>query len=217
MTGWLNPENGFFSGVRKIVDLVWLSMLWTICSLPVVTAGAAATGLYYAVVKTIRRDRSYPTKEFFRAMKQNFWQATGIWVGILALLCMVFVGDLPVFGGFFSMDSAVDVMFCLFFFAKLCLPLCLFLYALPMISRFDMKFVAVLEKSLVLAVRHFLHTLALLLLLFVTVVLAVAESLLILLILPGFYCLVASFFLEPIWKRYTNPGGQENGDCWYME
>ena len=39
MNSWLNPENCFFSGIRKIVDLIWLSMLWTVCSLPIVTIG----------------------------------------------------------------------------------------------------------------------------------------------------------------------------------
>lgn len=218
MNQWLNPDNRFFSGIRKIVDLVWLSMLWTVCSLPVITMGAATCGLYYAVVKNIRRDRSYAAREFFRGMKDNFWQATGIWVLVLLLLTMVLIGDLPVFGEFLQMESAGDAAMCTFFFVKLCLPLLLFAYALPMISRFDMKTIAVVEKSILLSVRHILHTLALLLLLFAVLILAAAESLLVIFFLPGLYCLIASFFLEPIWRRYTAPQREkENRDCWYLE
>lgn len=218
MNSWLNPENCFFSGIRKIVDLIWLSMLWTVCSLPIVTIGASTTGLYYAVVKNIRRDRSYPTREFFRGMKENFFQATGIWILIMALFFIVLTGDLSVFGDFLSAETVVDGVFCFFFFLKICLPMVLFLYALPMISRFDMKFVAVLEKSIYLSVRHILYTIILLLLLFVTVILGMAEFLFFLFFLPSLYCLIASFFLEPIWKQYTIPPTKgENRDCWYME
>ena len=46
----LDPENAFFSVVSRIVDMFLLSILWVLTSLPVITAGAASTGLYYAVV-----------------------------------------------------------------------------------------------------------------------------------------------------------------------
>lgn len=218
MNTWLNPENSFFSGIRKIMDLIWLSMLWTICSLPVVTIGASTAGLYYAVVKNIRRDRSYPTKEFFRGMKENFFQATGVWLLIVILLFMVMVGDLTIFGGFLSCETVTDGIMCFLFFIKICLPLILFLYAFPMMSRFDMKLIAVVEKSFLLSMRHIVHTIGLLLLFFVVMIMALAESLFLLFFLPGLYGLIASFFLEPIWKRYTTPQTKgECGDCWYME
>ena len=220
MNQWLNPDNSFFNGVRKIVDLIWLSVLWAVCSLPIVTAGAATSALYYAVVKNIRRDRSYPTREFFRGMKENFWKATGVWLVVLLFLVMVLVGDLSLFGSFLKLETAADAAFTGLFCLKILLPALLFIYAFPMMSRFDMKFVAILEKSLILSVRHLLHTLPLLLLLFVTLVLAAAESLFVLFFLPGLYCLLASFFLEPIWKRYTDvPEDMREGaaDLWYME
>ncbi|MBP5332214.1 MAG: YesL family protein, partial [Lachnospiraceae bacterium] len=72
MAKFFNPENAFFTTINKIVDTIWLSLLWTICSLPLITIGPASCGLYYATVKVTRRNRSYVTKEFFKGFKQNF-------------------------------------------------------------------------------------------------------------------------------------------------
>ncbi len=216
----LNPENAFFSVVRKIVDLVWLSVLWAVCSVFVVTAGAATSGLYYAVVKNIRRGRSYPSREFFYGMKENFWKATAVWMVILMFLVMMLVGDVPLFAAFFKLETAGDAAFSALFFLKLLIPALVFLYAFPMMSRFEMSVVAILEKSLILSLRHIVRTVPLVLLLFVTIVLAAAEPLFLLFFLPGLYCLAASYLLEPVWKRYTkalNDGEEPETDAWYME
>lgn len=40
-----NPENRFWRWVDRIADVLILSLLWTVCSVPVVTVGAASTAL----------------------------------------------------------------------------------------------------------------------------------------------------------------------------
>lgn len=197
-----NPDNRFFSGVRKAMDLICLNILWVICSLPVMTVGAATCGLYYAVVKNIRQGRSYPVREFFRGMKENFWRATGVWMTVLVFFMMGGVGDFMLFGAFFKMESAADILFSCLFILKLLLPVFVFLYAFPMMSHFELPSIQVLEKSLMISGLHAGRTLLLTLLLATAAVFAAAETLL-LLFLPGTYCLVASFLLEPVWKTYA--------------
>lgn len=70
--------------LSKIADLVILNLLFLLCSLPVVTIGASSTALYGVTLKMARNEDSYPCSSFFRAFKENFKQATGIWAGILA-------------------------------------------------------------------------------------------------------------------------------------
>ena len=41
MGSLFNPQNAFWSVFGKIADVLALSLLWVICSLPVVTMGAA--------------------------------------------------------------------------------------------------------------------------------------------------------------------------------
>ena len=81
MGGIFNINSPFFRVMSKVFDVIVLSLLWTLCCIPVITIGPATTALYYAIVKSIRKDRGYATKEFFKAFKMNFKQ--GAIVGVL--------------------------------------------------------------------------------------------------------------------------------------
>ena len=60
-----------------------LNILWLICCLPIVTIGASTTALYYTCFKIAKDEGSYITTMFFRSFKQNFKQATVIWMIML--------------------------------------------------------------------------------------------------------------------------------------
>lgn len=61
-----------------------LNVLWLICCLPIVTIGASTTALYYTSFKIAKDEGSYITTMFFRSFRQNFKQATVIWLIMLA-------------------------------------------------------------------------------------------------------------------------------------
>ncbi len=77
-------DSPVFSFLSKMADLIWLNILTVICSIPIVTAGASLTALNYVVLKMVRNEEGYLTKSFFKSFKQNFRQATIIWLIILA-------------------------------------------------------------------------------------------------------------------------------------
>lgn len=68
----LNTDNLFFRFVNKAFDVIALSILWFICSLPLFTIGASTTALYYTVLKNIRSNRGYCYKGFFHCFRENF-------------------------------------------------------------------------------------------------------------------------------------------------
>ena len=68
----------------KLGDIMLLSLCFIVTSLPVLTIGASATALYYAINKRIEKDSSTPVKDFFHSFKQNLRQ--GILVTIVLLL-----------------------------------------------------------------------------------------------------------------------------------
>ena len=59
MGDFFNVDNKFFQGLGKIIDVICLSAFWFFLCIPIVTAGAATTALYYTVNKVIRNNRSY--------------------------------------------------------------------------------------------------------------------------------------------------------------
>ena len=61
-----------------------LNILWLICCLPIFTIGASTTALYYTSFKIAKDEGSFITTMFFRSFRQNFKQATIIWLIMLA-------------------------------------------------------------------------------------------------------------------------------------
>ena len=76
-------ESKFSQLVLKISYACCLNLLGFVCSLPIFTAGAATTALYYASLKIIRDEESHVVAMFFRSFRENFRQATGIWLLLL--------------------------------------------------------------------------------------------------------------------------------------
>ena len=62
-----------------------LNFLWFVCCLPVFTIGASTTALYYTAFKIAKDEGSFITTMFFRSFRQNFKQATVIWLIMLGV------------------------------------------------------------------------------------------------------------------------------------
>lgn len=76
-------DSPLMRGLTKLADLMLLNILAVVCSIPIVTLGASASALYYAIGH-LQEDEGSPTRDFFHAFRQNFKQATIIWL-ILAV------------------------------------------------------------------------------------------------------------------------------------
>lgn len=81
-----NPEAPFWQGVARIADVVLLNILLIVTSIPLVTFGAALTALYDTLWR-IQDDRGGGTIAlFFRSFRDNFRQATLLWLVTAPLL-----------------------------------------------------------------------------------------------------------------------------------
>ncbi len=87
-----NLDSPVFSFLNKAADLIWLNILTFICCIPVFTIGASMTALNYVVLKMVRNEEGYITRSYFKSFKQNFKQATVIWLIVLAVI-MILAGD----------------------------------------------------------------------------------------------------------------------------
>jgi uncharacterized membrane protein YesL len=72
MNNFFNMDNKFFTVLSKACDILFLSVVWALLCIPVITIGPATTAMYYVIVKVIRRERGYLFREFFKAFKSNF-------------------------------------------------------------------------------------------------------------------------------------------------
>ena len=84
-------SDGIFSRFMNcLFDILYVGILWIVCSLPVLTAGASTTAAYYAMAKCVRYKTGYIGREFFKSFRENlkqslpltllFYLAAGVWV-----------------------------------------------------------------------------------------------------------------------------------------
>lgn len=85
-------DNVFTRLMNWIRILFAANVLFILCCIPVVTAGAGLTALYYTVLRALREDGDMkPVKAFWAGLKENFRQATLIWLGLLGLALLLYL------------------------------------------------------------------------------------------------------------------------------
>ena len=78
-------DSKFSQLLLKISYGCYLNLLWFIFSIPIVTAGASTAALYYVSLKIVREEEHGLTAMFVRAFKENFKQATVLWLILLGV------------------------------------------------------------------------------------------------------------------------------------
>ena len=114
--------------LSKVANLMILNVLTIICCIPIFTAGAAITALYYVTIKMARGDDPYIIKGYFKSFKENFKQATIIWLIMLVVIAIIAV-DWRVTLVMMTGSSAKIMKTVLFIVSGL--------YIFPVLSRFD--------------------------------------------------------------------------------
>ena len=81
----------FYEFSVKLMELMWLNFLVFITSLPIFTIGASFSAMHKVLVQICRDEEEQITRTFFSAFKENFKQATLIWLmylGVFAILIL---------------------------------------------------------------------------------------------------------------------------------
>lgn len=78
--------------LNKVADIMILNILILVFSIPFFTIGAALSAAYYMGFKMVKNEETYIIKGFWKAFKENFKQATVIWL-IVAVIGGVLMAD----------------------------------------------------------------------------------------------------------------------------
>ena len=70
-----NMNSGFFKFINRLLDVLFLNFLWIICSLPIVTIGAATCAAFSISLKMVDDEEGYIGKAFFKEFKKNLAQS----------------------------------------------------------------------------------------------------------------------------------------------
>ena len=142
---WDSP---FMQKIAMVGNLVILNILWVLCSVPVVTMGAATAAMYQTVFQYIDQVEDSVFKPFFKAFAKNFKQATLMWLPILLIGAVLLIGLRYLFaiGGDIVMWIVIPAVSAIFLLMQPQL--------LPQIARFDTKTKAAVQNAALLTLLH---------------------------------------------------------------
>lgn len=214
MGSFFNFDSPFFQFMNKIANMIIITILWIIGSIPVVTIGTSTAAMYYATVKVSRRETGYITKEFFRAYKMNLKNGIILSLGLLAVAGILTLDRLYVHNTETTQGGILIIVYNFMIIA--CISVVMYLF--PNMSRFTMSKKDLIKLSFFMAVKH-LPTTICLVVIFVASVIGIYIMPVLVIILPGAICYIDSFLLERILLKYmAKPDeGSEEADKWYYQ
>lgn len=146
---------GFVNTLSFLGDIVILNLLFLVCSIPVVTIGAAASACYAGVCRTLqKRETGMVYRAFFADFRAAFRQATVGWLLELLVLAIL-AGDLWFAVSYSEPDNKFFLIFAIVVGAVVLLAS---LWFYPLVARFQNTFGGQLKNSFLLAFAQFPRT-----------------------------------------------------------
>ena len=145
-----DPDSKIIQFFQFLGDLIILNFCFIVCSLPVVTFGAAYTAMYTITLQEAEDRSGSIIGRFFKYFRANFGKATGIWLlllflgGILGYNYLVLTANPDMQAGIFrGLLIALSIFYVM-----------IFTYAFPLLSRFENTVMGTLRNALALAIGN---------------------------------------------------------------
>ena len=206
-----DPENGFWRLIAKFADVLALSVLWLVCSVPLVTLGAATAALYDASVRCVREGEKASWRRFLRTFRRELptaTLATVVWGALLLAMAWI----LRVLWAGALADVAGAPVAAAAYFVLLLIPAGTFCWMFPILSRFTFRAGGLMVTALRFALGYLLQTVGVVLVT-LAAVLAVWILVVPVLILPCLVALTWSLLMEPLFRKHAPEGPELPADA----
>lgn len=154
MNSLFDMDKPIFRFLSRVFDVMYLNLLFLLCSIPIVTIGASAAALYYCTLKICKDRDSSITNMFFYSLKSNLKQGiimTNGFLGFLVFLLIdIYACDV---GGIVYVRYIKDLLhIVLVVFAAIVS------YAFPLLAQYNNTIWNILKNALLIAVLNFGYT-----------------------------------------------------------
>ncbi|MCL2399216.1 MAG: DUF624 domain-containing protein [Defluviitaleaceae bacterium] len=207
MGGIFNMDGPLFRFGNAIADVMILSLLWILFSIPLFTIGASTTALFYVATRRISDREGYLFRDFLSSFKSNFKRATALWILWLIMFVVILLNIRMLM--IFEFETW---MITILMPIHICILIELILtavYLYPLTARFEMGFKQTIKSAFFMANRHIFTTVTCLLtgvsILIATVILFEP----IIIVGMGLYAYISSYMIMRVFKKYR-PEMDEN-------
>lgn len=209
-----DADSGFSRFMSLLFDIFYVGVLWLVCSLPLITAGASATAAYYAMAKCVRYKTGYIGREFWHSFKANFRQIVPLTVLFWILVAVLSIDLFYIWNdeNEFNNTLFLTLLFILFVLTGMTAYLC------PILSRFEKKNIQLIKTAIYVFFRYLPITIAIQI---VSVIAFVGIFLMpwAVLFIPGLYLFALSYPMEYILRKMMPPVEEdsEEAQMWYYQ
>ena len=200
MRGIFNYNNGIFRAINKFIDCVFVSILWIIASLPIITFGASTTALYYTVRKVIRYERSGIWKEFWSSFKLNFKQST-----IVGIILLVFytVAVVCLYGVYSSAETMGTFSIILIFLILTACVTVWGIYVFAYTARFIMPTKTILKNCALIELANLASSLLICIVFVIAFFICFFVPIMFIMV-PAYFMLICDLILSKIFRKYMS-------------
>lgn len=216
MSRIFDVDNGFFRFMTRVADALILNLLFLITSIPVVTIGASYTAMYYYCIKAVGNEEGYLWKSYWKSFKTNFVQGF-LFEVIFAIIGIILFIDIRFMYVRAFTDGGAFGWKLLFFIAAgmAVLALMTFMYAFPVLSRFDNKTFVIIRNAAFMSIRHLPQTVPLLLIFGILALIGWLLSPVSIFFVVGAWVYISSIFFYKVLDRYM-PKDEHYDEDYYL-
>lgn len=214
-----NYNSKFIQTLNKFADMMIVSTMWLILTLTIIGFGPATTAAYHVMSKVVRYERGSVIKEFFKALKDNFWKSLVMGMLLMVFLVSLYFYDFAQNSEYIATRENPQWFPLIMLVLKSFLAFGLAVYVFPIISRFNMPLARIFMSSLLLMFRHLGSTLLMLLMLAAAITVVAIYPMLIILV-PGLLLFGMTYPMERIMRRHMSAEDREEDDTkdqWYLD
>lgn len=161
LEGLFSDDNPVLNFLRRVADITILNFIFIITCIPVFTVGASLTALYYVSINAWAREDGYIFKMYFKSFKQNFKQATVLWLGFFVVLGALGIHNFYWLKSYNTTGIKLHQVFLIIGVVVMVNVLLVFAYVWPLLAKFDNTVPATLKNAATMVVLHIPETICL--------------------------------------------------------
>lgn len=151
-----NPDSRIMIFLSRVADLVILNILWLVCCVPVVTIGASTTAMYHVIRHWQKDSVSSVVRDFFQSFKEDFKQATPVYLILLIPTAAVVMNAMMIFNP--ENSAAVPSYLLVIWFISALILLFISSFVYPVMAFFADSIFKTLRNAMVLALANLPRT-----------------------------------------------------------
>ena len=151
-----NPDSRIMIFLSRVADLVILNILWLVCCVPVVTIGASTTAMYHVIRHWQQDSVSSIVRDFFQSFKEDFKQATPVYLILLIPTAAVVMNAMMIFNP--ENSAAVPSYLLVIWFISALILLFISSFVYPVMAFFADSIFKTLRNAMVLALANLPRT-----------------------------------------------------------